>query len=140
MKKFLALALVVIMILAFAVPAFAESQIQITYDPQSKYETYSIVVPVELYVDGAAGQITANEYDLNSKNCLMVSVVSNYKFDEIESAFAIKVNGGNDTVAYFEAAEESADIAAVSTENTPSAGTYQGLITYLCAIVNKGDI
>ena len=136
MKKFLALALVVIMLAVFAVPTFA-GDIQITFDPSAKYETYSIVVPVELRVDGAAGQIEVTAYDLADKNRLMVDVVSDFKFGDIEDAFAVKVNGTNDSAVFFESTEETATVAAVSTENTPTAGEYEGYITYNCMIVKK---
>ena len=143
MKKFLALALVVIMISAFAMPAFAksESQIQITFDPTAQWEKYVIEVPDTLTLGGAAGQIVVSQYEnFKEGHCLMVDVVSDFKFGEIKNAFALKIGGEDVSAAYFDAANERIAIAAVKTENTPTAGEHEGYITYNCMIVKTSDI
>lgn len=136
MKKFIALAMAVLMLSALAVPCFAQGgETIIDYTVE---ETYTFVVPerISLVKDGAAeGTIAVDTCALIPGNTLVITAVSASDWalnDEAATKFQF-----DKTVFEFTAVGE--DTFAVSFVNgaptVPSKTPYQAVITYTSEIV-----
>lgn len=148
MKKFIALAVAVVMLAALAVPAFAELSsdgggTEVIY---TKKQSYVLMVPAEVYINGSAGNIDVLEYSISGSRQLRVTLDTNNGTmtntatgTNVQNAFAVEINGSTQmTYANFTGASQSATIKAVSTSNTPTgAGQYEGGITYTIEIVDR---
>ena len=133
MKKFIALAIAVIMIAALAVPAFAATSgsTEVTY---TVGESYVLTVPATLTVAGAAGKLVVSEYNVLDTNNVVVTATGEFA-----------LNGEYDyeltaTEFTFDADGEQ-DVAAVWGENEAptAAGTYEDTITFTGAIVAAAE-
>ena len=134
MKKFIALAIAVVMLAALAVPAFAapkeEGSIQVSY---TVGETYVVTLPGDLTVGKAAGSLKVTEYNLYGGNKLVITATS---------ANSWKLNGTvpyelNDTTFEFTAngTEEVSASWAEGTTVPTVAGNYVDTVTFSSEIV-----
>ena len=129
MKKFIALAIAVLMIAALAVPAFAD-------DCTVKYsvdEAYTLVVPAELTVSANGGEtLTVALEDVNVVDAKTVSVAGTFALGEK----AFKLGDLEAAGVVIDAATEdaTADLAFAWVDGAPTkAGSYQTVLTFTVA-------
>ena len=133
MKKFIALAIAIVMLAALAVPAFAATsgQTEITY---TVGESYVLTVPATLTVGGESGNLTVSDYNVLAANKVQVSVQATawtlgekaYKLNEVAADGVIASFTENGNVA----------VAATFVDGAPiAAGTYSTTVTFNGAIV-----
>ena len=134
MKKFIALAIAVVMLATLALPTFAATSGSTTV----KYtvgETYTLTVPAEITVGDETTDIaiTVGDYNLLSTNKVTVTADSTWKMSD-----------ANNTE--FELDKTSFDFTAAATQNAvfswktaaPAvAGSYTGTISFTSSIVTK---
>ena len=134
MKKFIALAIAVIMIAALAVPAFAATsgETDVTY---TVGESYVLTVPATLTVGGAAGKLVVSDYNVLAENNVVVTASGEFKLtsEDAEGEYAYALNATTFTFAD----DGEQDVTATWGENEAptAAGTYEDTITFTGAIV-----
>ena len=150
MKKFIALAVAVVVLAVLAVPAFAaldssQGGTEVTYVNNEAY-TYTITVPEEVFINGGAAAIIISDYSLPNAFNLSVALdtnggnITDVATDVVTpNAFAIELNGSSEiSLVTFNGPEQSATVKAVSTQNTPTEpGDYVGYVTYTVEVVEK---
>ena len=133
MKKFIALAIAIVMLAALAVPAFAATSgtTEITY---TVGESYVLTVPATLTVGGASGNLTVSDYNLLDTHMVEVSVAAT-AWTLGEKAFKLNAVTADGAIATFDA-NESVEVAATFVDGAPTAaGTYTTTVTFSGAIV-----
>ena len=135
MKKFIAMALVLVMMAVLGIPAVAATTgtTEVTY---TVGESYVLTVPATLTVDGADGDLTVSDYNVLAANQVKVSVSAPtwklgdkaYKLNEVTADGVIATFTENGTVK----------VAATFVDGAPTAaGTYNENVTCTGAIVAK---
>ena len=141
MKKFIALALALVMLAALAVPAFAfEDQTDSTLVTYTVGESYVFEVPATLTVGGAAGNIEVSDYNVLSTNKVQVSVeIAAWTLGAGEDAKAFKLNEltANGVIASFEDDGTEALTATFVAGAPAVAGTYTQTANFTAAIVAR---
>ena len=137
MKKFIALAIAVVMLAALAVPAFAANETSgntvVTY---SVGETYTVNVPatLELNETTKTGTLTVKLTAVNILDGKQVTVTATTdgKLGDKEDAFEIEQTG----TALVDLEDEV--VVAVEVVDAPTAaGNHAGTITYTIALENE---
>ena len=134
MKKFIALAIAILMLTTLAVPAFAADSgtTQITY---TVGDSYTLTVPSEITVAGTAAAIAVSEYNVVDAKQVKVTATSagewklndTYAYVLNETEFTFDDNG-------------SQNVSAAWDEGTvapTAAGTYTDTVTFTGSIVDK---
>ena len=137
MKKFIALAIAIVMLAALAVPAFAATSgtTEITYTVGQSYE---LTVPASLTVGGDAGNITVSNYNLLADKMVQVSVAAT-AWTLGEKAYKLNAVAADGVIATFEA-NNSVEVAATFVNDAPTAaGTYTTTVTFTGAIVSANS-
>ena len=133
MKKFIALAIAVLMLAALAVPAFAATtgSTTVTY---TVGEGYELTVPATLNLnDTMTGEIEVSGYNLLATNKVTVTATSTWKLnDTAETEFQLDA-----TTFDFEADGTEEFTVSWKTAAPDVAGTYNGTVTFTGAIVAK---
>lgn len=148
MKKFIALAVAVVMLTVLTIPAFAALEGQTSGTDvvyiNTKAQLYVVTVPSEVQVDGGAGTIEVSDYSVVGALMLKVTPdanggnVTNENGDVFPNAFAIELNESSDNTFVTFDKVGTATIKAVSTQNTPTEpGEYTGTVTYTVELVEK---
>lgn len=129
MKKFIALAIAVLMLATLAVPAFADDCV-VKY---SVGEAYTLVVPAELTVTANGGEtLTVALEDVNVVTAKTVSVAGTFALGE--KAFKLGDLTAAGTVIAATTEDASADLAFAWVDGAPTAaGTYQTTLTFTVA-------
>ena len=134
MKKFIALAIAVVMLAILALPTFAATSGSTTV----KYtvgETYTLTVPAEITVGAETTNlaITVSDYNLLDTNKVCVTADSTWQMsDAAKTEFKLDKNSFDFTAAATQNAVFSWKTAAPTV-----AGSYTGTISFTSSIVTK---
>ena len=134
MKKFIALAIAILMLATLALPTFAATAGTTTVK-YSVGETYTIVVPAEITAsdDTTEIAIAVDDYNLLSTNKVTVTADSTWKMNDAANT-QFKLN--KTTFDFTADATQNAVFSWVSGAPTV-AGSYTGTISFTSAIVAK---
>ena len=129
MKKFIALAIAVLMLATLAVPAFAD-------DCTVKYsvdETFTLSIPSELVVSKDGGEtLTVALQDVNVVDAKTVTVSGTFALGE--KAFTLGELAAAGTVIAATSEDASEDLAFAWVDGAPTAaGSYQTVLTFTVA-------
>ena len=148
MKKFIALAIAVVMLAALAVPAFATDyestagdatgSTVVTYGVGS---SYILVVPATVAV-GSSDTFGVKEVNILATEEITVEIATEGELVDVtdeenvfEGAFSIKVNNDADTASVTYTDDDTNDTIAIIAGTLPQdAGSYTGAITFTASI------
>ena len=144
MRKFVALSMVIVMLLALSIPAFAATVPGGDSAPASAStdilytvaQSYMFTTPVKLDVDGESSMITVTEYNLLPTNKVQVSVSApTWKLGEASYA----INGRTDNGLIAEFTNSSVEFVKATFVADPpyAAGTYSEVVTFTTSIVPR---
>ena len=145
MKRFIALAMAMIMLSALALPAVANTTV--TGDGSAPVgattkviytvgETYVFTAPISIEVDGKDGDITVTKYNLCPENMVRVSVSApTWKLGE--AAYKINDLSEDGVIAEFTHTSYKTIKATFVADPPYAAGTYSETITFVASIVPR---
>lgn len=131
MKKFIALAIALVMLVALAVPAFAATSgtTPVTY---TVGETYAVVVPEALVVEGDAAEVGVSAINVNAGNAVKITATSTEW--KLNGTYAYELSETEFTFTEV-ATEEVSATWAEDTVAPTAAGTYTDTVTFTGSIV-----
>lgn len=131
MKKFIALAIAVVMLAALAVPAFAATEGSTTVQ-YTVGETYTLTVPATIDVKTTQTiAVAVSDYNLLATNNVSVAATSTWKMnDTAQTEFQL-----DETEFVFDGNESQDATFSWKTAAPSVAGSYTGSITFTGSIV-----